>query len=33
VVTRASEDLLVFLGHQVRRVLRDHREMQEIREI
>lgn len=32
-VTRASEDLLAFPGHQARRVLRDHREVQEIREI
>lgn len=31
--TRASEDLLAFPGHRARRVLRDHLEMQEIREI
>lgn len=31
--TRASEDLLAFPGHRVRRVLRDHQEVQEAREI
>jgi len=33
VATRASEDLSGFPGHRVRRVLRDHREMQGLREI